>query len=117
MLIREVAESGIDKSKLEALANFLIGRAEDESAAKQISQDAFVDLAQGLGLNISKANLPDLINQKPLVDLLEPPKEGSDMLRFVGNDDSEDDAEPGMSVDQARDVVDANAKAAMKRRQ
>lgn len=117
MLIREVAELGPDKSKLEALANFLIGRAEDESAAKEISQDAFVDLAQGLGINISKANLPDLINEKPLVDLLEPPKEGSNMLRFVGNNDNDAADESGMSVDQARDVVNANAKAAMKRRQ
>jgi hypothetical protein len=37
----------------------------------------------------------------------------SDRLRFRGNTE----AETGMSVDQARAVVDANAKQAMKRRQ
>ena len=43
MLIREVADP--DTKKLAALSQFLLGRSKDEAAAKQISQQAFVDAA------------------------------------------------------------------------
>jgi hypothetical protein len=111
MLIREVADP--NTQKLAALSQFLLGRSKDESAAKQISQQAFIDLAKSIGVNVNSANLGDLISQEPLSNLLEPLDPNSGMVRFKGNTE----AETGMSVDQARAVVDSNAKAAMKRRQ
>ena len=115
MLIREVAElnSGPDTKKLAALSQFLLGRSEDESATKQISQQAFIDAAKSLGVNVNMANLGDLVSQEPLSNILEPLDPNSGVVRFKGNTE----AETGMSVDQARAVVDSNAKAAMKRRQ
>ena len=115
MLIREVAElnSGPDTKKLAALSQFLLGRSDDESATKQISQQAFIDAAKSLGVNVNLANLGDLISQEPLSNILEPLDPNSGVVRFKGNTE----AETGMSVDQARAVVDSNAKAAMKRRQ
>lgn len=113
MLIREVAESGLDTRKLAALSQFLLGRSEDQAAQKQISQDAFVDLARDLGVNVTKDNLGDIINQPPLSNILEPLDPGSNVVRFKGNTDGD----TAMSVDQAREVVDSNAKAALKRRQ
>jgi hypothetical protein len=115
MLIREVAElnSGPDTKKLAALSQFLLGRSEDESATKQISQQAFIDAAKSLGVNVNSANLGDLISQEPLSNILEPLDPNSGVVKFKGNTE----AETGMSVDQARAVVDSNAKAAMKRRQ
>ena len=114
MLIREVAEldSGPDTKKLAALSQFLLGRSEDESATKQISQQAFIDAAKSLGVNVNMANLGDLVSQEPLSNILEPLDPNSGVVRFKGNTE----AETGMSVDQARAVVDSNAKAAMKRR-
>jgi hypothetical protein len=53
-----------------------------------------------------------MINQAPLKNVLEPLEPNSGVIRFSGNTE----AETGMSVDQARAVVDANAKQAMKRR-
>jgi len=111
MLIREVADP--NTQRLAALSQFLLGRSEDESAAKQISQQAFIDLAKSLGVNVNSANLGDLINKEPLNNILEPLDPNSGVVRFKGNTE----AETGMSVDQARAVVDSNAKAAMKRRQ
>jgi hypothetical protein len=111
MLIREVADP--NTQRLAALSQFLLGRSEDESAAKQISQQAFIDLAKSLGVNVNSANLGDLINKEPLSNILEPLDPNSGVVRFKGNTE----AETGMSVDQARAVVDSNAKAAMKRRQ
>jgi hypothetical protein len=115
MLIREVAEldSGPDTKKLAALSQFLLGRSEDESATKQISQQAFIDAAKSLGVNVNMANLGDLVSQEPLSNILEPLDPNSGVVQFKGNTE----AETGMSVDQARAVVDSNAKAAMKRRQ
>lgn len=110
MRITEVANA--DSQKLLALSQFLLGRADDTTAAKQISQTAFMDLAKSLGVNVTPDNLNQLINQAPLKNILEPIEPGSGVVRFRGNVAGAG----GMTVDQARDTVDANAKAAMKRR-
>ena len=110
MLIREVADP--NTQRLAALSQFLLGRSEDETAKKQISQTAFIDLAKSLGVNVTAENLGDLISQEPLSNILEPLEPNSGVVRFKGDTE----AATGMSVDQARAVVDSNAKAAMKRR-
>jgi hypothetical protein len=114
MLIREFALDNSVKSndKLLALTIFLKDRAQDENAQAQISQDAFIDLAQSLGVNITKENLADMIAKDPLKNVLEPLEPNSNVVRFKGNTE----AVTGMTVDQARAVVDANAKQALKRR-
>jgi len=111
MLIREVSDP--NTKKLAALSQFLLGRSQDETAKKQISQTAFIDLAKSLGVNVTPDNLGELISQEPLSNILEPLEPNSNVVRFKGNTE----AQTGMSVDQARAVVDSNAKAAMKRRQ
>jgi hypothetical protein len=110
MRIREVADP--NTQRLAALSQFLLGRSEDETAKKQISQTAFIDLAKSLGVNVTADNLGDLISQEPLSNILEPLEPNSGVVRFKGDTE----ATTGMSVDQARAVVDSNAKAAMKRR-
>jgi hypothetical protein len=111
MRITEVTDP--NTRKLAALSQFLLGRSEDESARKQISQDAFIEAAKSLGVNVTSENLGDLISQEPLKNILEPLEPNSGVVRFKGDTE----AQTGMSVDQARAVVDSNAKAAMKRRQ
>ena len=101
-----------DSEKLVALSKFLSGRADDTTAKKEISQAAFIDLAKSLDVNVTSDNLGDTIAQEPLANVLEPLEPNSDVVRFKGNTE----AETGMSVDQARAVVDSNAKAALKRR-
>lgn len=111
MLIFEVTDP--NSQKLAALSQFLLGRSNDEGAKKQISQDAFIQAAKSLGVNVTPDNLGDLISQEPLSNILEPLEPNSGVVRFKGDTE----ATTGMSVDQARAVVDSNAKAAMKRRQ
>lgn len=110
MRIFEVADHGV--KKLMALSQFLLGRSQDEAAKKQISVTAFVDLAKSLGVNVTVDNLSDMMAQPPLSNILEPLEPNSGVVRFRGDTE----AATGMSVDQARAVVDSNAKAAMKRR-
>ena len=112
MLIREFVETKPDSAKLLALSKFLSSRAADESAKKQISQDAFIEAAKSVGVNVTPENLGELISQDPLKNILEPLEPNSGVVRFKGDTE----AQTGMSVDQARAVVDANAKQAMKRR-
>ena len=113
MRLREICES-VDPSaqKLLALSQFLAGRADDENARKEISTDAFIQAAKSLGIELNAQNLPEYIAREPLKDILEPFEPNSGTIRFRGN--SEDDV--GMPVDQARAIVDKNAKAALKRR-
>ena len=111
MRIFEVANP--DAKKLMALSQFLSGRANDESAKKQISQEAFIDLAKSLGVNVTSENHGELIGQPPLSNILDPLNPQSGVVSFKGNTE----AATGMSIDQARAVVDSNAKAALKRRQ
>jgi hypothetical protein len=114
MLFREFAGDtpGEDQEKLLALTTFLKDRAQDENAQAQISQDAFIQAAKSLGINVTPDNLNNMIQQAPLKNVLEPVEPGSHVIRFKGNTEGQ----IGMSVDQARAVVDANAKQAMKRR-
>jgi hypothetical protein len=114
MLIREFALDNTVKSdeKLLALATFLKDRAADENAQAEISQDAFIEAAKSLGINVTTDSLADIISRDPLKNVLEPLEPNSNMVRFKGNTEEV----TGMSVDQARAVVDANAKQAMKRR-
>jgi len=110
MRLREFAEP--ESQKLLALSTWLADRARDENAQGQISQNAFIDAAKSLGVNVTKENLGDLIDRDPLKNVLEPLDPNSGVIRFKG----ELDATTGMTVDQARATVDSNAKAALKRR-
>jgi hypothetical protein len=105
------SETGADPNKLLGLVNFLVGRAKDTNATKQISQDAFIDLAKNLNIPINKNNLAEIVSKPPLSNLLEPVEPNSDIIRFKGNTERT----TGMTVDKAEDIVDANAKAAMRR--
>ena len=115
MLIREFSSdnSKQNQDQLLALTVFLKDRARDENARAQISQNAFIQIAKSLGINVTTENLGELINQAPLKNVLEPMEPNSGVIRFKGDTE----AATGMSVDQARAVVDSNAKAALKRRQ
>ena len=111
MKIFEVTEDP-NQQKLLALSQFLLGRADDTTSRMEISQDAFIDLAKSLGVNVTPDNLNQMVNSEPLNNILEPIEPESNIVRFKGNVDGGG----GMTVDQAQAVVDSNAKAAMKRR-
>lgn len=113
MRINEVEDlsQGADPNELVGLVQFLNGRAADTDAQKQISQDAFIKLAQSLGINITHQNLADIISQPPLNGVLEPLDPNSNMISYKGADIGPQK----MSVPQAQQVVNKMAKSAMKR--
>jgi hypothetical protein len=99
-----------DPDKLLGLVQFLNGRAQDTSARKEISQDAFCSLAQSLGINITKQNLPEIIGQPPLSNILEPLQPDTDsLIVYKGGEPAGPTAMP---VNKAQDIVAAAAKSA-----
>ncbi len=111
MLLKEVTSPDVDDAKLIGLVEFLAGRADDEAGRKQISQLAFMKLAQQLGINITAQNLGELIDKPPLNNLLEPLDPGSDVITFKGGEQ----APSKMPVDKAQDIVAKMAKRAGKK--
>jgi len=107
MLIREVAGADGDQIKLTALAQFLLGRAEDTDAARTISTDAFLKLASNMGISVTADRLAELSAQPPLNAVIAR-IEGPNIL-FQGSDV----VPTTMTVDQARKTVDSMAKRAI----
>ena len=114
MLIFEVENSQpVDTGKLLALSQWLAKRAEDTNARKQISTDAFIKLANSLEVNVTRDTIGDLIAKEPLSNILAPFDPNSDVISFKGDDQL---SNTQMNPDQAQQVVDQNAKAAMRKR-
>lgn len=111
MKITEVADAGQqDAMKLAALAQFLLGRSEDTNSPKKISTQAFLNLAQNMGISLTHQQLANLSQKPPLSGLIsnvEP-----DEVYFKGAEPEVDDSD--MTVDQARATVDKMAKRASK---
>lgn len=106
MKIMEVDAGRPDR--LLGLVKFLAGRATDTAAKKQISQQAFVKLAQELGINVTDSNLADIVNQPPLSNILEPLNPESNMITFKGGEQEI----TKMPVNKAQDIVAKMAKKA-----
>lgn len=110
MLIREVADPS--STKLFGLAEFLLGRATDTAAPKQINITAFVKMAQEIGVPVTPQSLGELVQQAPLSNIIEPIDPGSNMIKFKGSTESD----ISMPVDRAQDVVASAAKRAAAKR-
>jgi hypothetical protein len=106
MKIMEVDTGKPDR--LLGLAQFLAGRATDTASKKQISQQAFVKLAQELGINVTDSNLADVIGQPPLSNVLEPLDPATGMITFKGGEKEVTQ----MPVNKAQDIVAKMAKKA-----
>ena len=96
-------------AQLSGLVQFLNGRANDTNARKEISQNAFIKLANDLDINITAQNLSDIVSQEPLSNLLEPMDPNTGMLMFKGAGQPD----VAMPVNKAQDIVASAAKSAM----
>jgi hypothetical protein len=109
MLIEDVVPNQ-QAEKLAALAQFLIGRAEDSASPKKISTQAFVNLANSMGIPVTHQQLISMSQQDPMRSLIvsvEPQE-----IRFRGSEDEGEASVAGMSVNQAQKTVDTMARRA-----
>jgi hypothetical protein len=111
MLIREVADPNV--TKLFGLAELLLGLAKDRAAKREYSLEAFVKMAQDMGIMVTPKSLNDLIQQPPLNTIVEPIDPGSKVIKL--KDEFSTDSDVAMPVNKAQDIVASAAKSAMKR--
>jgi hypothetical protein len=110
MLIREVADP--NTTKLFGLAEFLLGRANDEAAPKQINTAAFIKLAREMGITVTPSTLADLVASPPLNNIVEPIEPGAQVIKFK----SGESPDVAMPVNKAQDIVASAAKRAASKR-
>jgi hypothetical protein len=111
MRLNEFVGSQNQDARLAALAEFLVGRADDSGSSKKISTTAFINLARNMGISLNDTQLRDLSQKPPLNNIISNVTDTE--IIFSG---SEDEVTSGMSVDQARATVDSMAKSAVKKR-
>jgi hypothetical protein len=111
MRLNEFVGSQNQDARLAALAEFLVGRADDSGSSKKISTTAFINLARNMGISLNDTQLRDLSQKPPLNNIISNVTDTE--IIFSG---SEDEVTSGMSVDQARATVDSMAKSATKKR-
>ncbi len=108
MLIREFQDP--DATKLAAIGQFLLKRAQDTDAVKPMSVDAFVKIARENGINMTTDRLRYLATQAPLNNIIGN-IQGDDIIWKSSESQSPNGAT--MSVDQARKTVNQMAKRAI----
>jgi len=106
MLIREFQDPS--STKLAALGQFLLGRAQDTNAKKTVNVDTFIGLARDMGIDITPERLQTLVTQEPLSNIIANIQ--GDTIVFKG---AEETVSPTMSVDTARATVNQMAKRAI----
>jgi hypothetical protein len=109
MILLEFDSSPVDYSKLVALSQFLLGRAQDTDAQKKISVQSFINLAHSLGISITEDQLINLVQKPPLNGVIQNVANGE--VVFKGGEQVADT----MTVDQAQQTVDSMAKRAAKK--
>jgi hypothetical protein len=110
--VDDSASATTSSNDLMGLADFLAGRISDTDANRDMSQAAFISLAQSLGINVNQSNLGDLIAKPPLSNILEPLDPNSGVITFKGGAP----IDTAMPVNRAQDIVAAAAKSAMKKK-
>jgi hypothetical protein len=108
MLIREFQDP--NSTKLAAIAQFLLKRAQDTDAVKPMNVDTFVSLAHENGINMTPERLETLSVQPPLNNIIDSIQNGEIIWKGSQTPQAGDQK---MSVDQARKTVNQMAKRAI----
>lgn len=103
-------------ARLSALAEFMSKRSTDENVRKEMSAEAFLNLAKQRGISLSLEQLKDLAQQTPLSNFVADIKgsnENPTLAKIIFQPSS---VEPDqMDKDQAQATVDSMAKRAAKK--
>lgn len=103
-------ESNLEK--LTALGQFLIGRANDQNATSKLSVEAFLSIANKMGIPLDVDSLTDMVQTGELQNIVD--TMSGNEIKFKSAKTV--DADPTLSIDRARNVVNNMAKRAMKKR-
>ena len=99
-------------TKLAALGQYLIGRANDKNATSKLSVDAFLSIAQKMGIPLDVDSLTDMVQTGELQNIVDTMSDNEIKFKSAKTVD----ADPTLSIDRARNVVNNMAKRAMNNR-
>ena len=105
MRIREFTERSDKPSaqQLTALAEYLLGRADDENTEHTVPIGVFLSMAHNMGVNITDQQLRTLATKDPLKNIIA--NVDADNIILVGAGVTGDEGADTMTVDQAQDTV------------
>ena len=89
--------------QLVALAQYLLGRSDDEATEHTVPIEVFLSMAHNMGVNITDQQLRTLATQDPLKNIIQNVDEKNIVL--VGAGITGEEGEDTMTVDQAQDTV------------
>ena len=112
MRINEFTERSDKPSaqQLTALAEYLLGRADDEDTQHTVPIGVFLSMAHNMGINITDQQLRTLATQDPLKNIIQ--NVDADNIVLVGAGITGEEGADTMTVDQAQDTVAGMADAA-----
>jgi len=96
--------------QLTALAEYLLGRADDEDTQHTVPIGVFLSMAHNMGVNITDNQLRTLATQDPLKNIIA--NVDADNIILVGAGVTGEEGTDTMTVDQAQDTVASMADAA-----
>jgi len=102
----EVIEEDNSEEQLAAIGQLLIDRSEDENTESKLSLDAFINIANKMGMPLTQETLFDLAQSGDLENIIKDVNQ--DEIIFKGK--GEVDINANMNVDKAKDVVKGMAK-------
>jgi len=103
-------ESNLEK--LAALGQFLIGRANDQNATSKLSVEAFISIAEKMGIPLDAESLQDMVMQGELENIIT--NMDNKEISFKSEKQVQDN--PNLSIDKARNTVNNMAQRAMRKR-
>lgn len=96
--------------QLTALAEYLLGRADDEDTQHTVPIGVFISMAHNMGINITDQQLRTLATQDPLKNIIQ--NVDADNIVLVGAGITGEQGADTMTVDQAQATVAGMADAA-----
>ena len=105
-----INEGNTNSDELAAIALLVADRAEGEHSASKLSSDAFIDIANKMGLSLTRETLLDLVERGELSDIIV--NANDEEITFKGKQDIDPTA---TTVDDARDTVKQMAKRQIKK--
>ena len=105
MRIREFTERSDKPSaqQLTALAEYLLGRADDKDTEHTVPIGVFLSMAHNMGVNITDQQLRTLATKDPLKNIIA--NVDADNIILVGAGVTGEEGADTMTVDQAQDTV------------
>ena len=103
-------ESNLEK--LAALGQFLIGRANDQNATSKLRVEAFISIAEKMGIPLDVESLQDMVMQGELENIIT--NMDNKEISFKSKKQVQDN--PDLSIDKARNTVNNMAQRAMRKR-